>query len=281
MELVVRVAAMNIFDFDNYKEFIRTRIANMPKSGRGQSRKLAEVLGIHPTMVTHIFRGSANLTIEGSLKLSRHWSLTELETQYLVVLVQRERAGDSQTQAYFEKQIQALRLQSMNLADRLGEKAQTLSELDRATFYSGWHFSAIRLVIATGVFKTAEMIAHALDLPISTVSQSLPKLISMGLIKFENGRYRIGPHRTYVEAESEWAKMHHSNWRRQSLAKLETVLSDELLFTSPVTLSKSDAKKIKKKIIKFIEEFRSITDPSTPEQLCCLMIDWRQISEGC
>ena len=45
---------MDIFDFINYRRFLRDKIAKMPKRGRGVARQMAEVLNVHPTSVSQV-----------------------------------------------------------------------------------------------------------------------------------------------------------------------------------------------------------------------------------
>ena len=55
---------MGIFEYNDYKLFVRNRIREMARAGRGQYQKMALHLRVHPTLVSQIFRGVRDLTPE-------------------------------------------------------------------------------------------------------------------------------------------------------------------------------------------------------------------------
>lgn len=93
---------MRVYDFDDYKDFVRERIQSMPKRGHGQYLKISQFLNIHSTMVSQIFKGSAQMTPEHSLKFCEYLGLNEMETDYFLILVQRERAGTLDLKSIFQ-----------------------------------------------------------------------------------------------------------------------------------------------------------------------------------
>ena len=267
---------MDALKFTNYKDFIREKIHALPKRGHGQNLKIAKLLGIHTTMVTHIFKGDSNLSTEQALKLAEYFALPELETDYFVTLVQQERAANSQSRKYFEKQLKALRSKAQDLSSRLVE-TKVLDEKDQAVFYSAWYYSGIRLLTATAKFESVQAISEKINLPLQTVAKVVEFLISRGLLKQEHGIFVIGETKTYVTRDSDWVTKHHLNWRLKSIEQLDHVPDDDLVYTNPITISEKDFFKVREEVVKFIEKFRSIADPSPSEQLCVLNIDWRKL----
>src|SRR4051812_29932070 len=120
---------MKVFEFDDYKKFVLARLRSMPKRGHGQFRRIAQLLNIHTTMVTHIFKGDAQLTIDHALKLGQHWGLDPLEKDYFIMLLQIERAGTSDARNYFVKQLAVLAEHARKISERLKESTNELSEL--------------------------------------------------------------------------------------------------------------------------------------------------------
>ncbi len=55
---------MSVFQFDNYKKYIRYRIESMASRGRGQYTKIANYLGVSPTIVTQVLTGDREFTPE-------------------------------------------------------------------------------------------------------------------------------------------------------------------------------------------------------------------------
>lgn len=270
---------MKIYEFTDYKKYFLKRISLLPSNGRGELTKIAKHLDIHTTMVTHIFKGSAHLSLEQTLKLANYFTLNDLETDYLVALVQWERAGDKRTKDYCFAKVSELRTKALNLKERLATQNE-LSEQDRALYYSSWQNSYARLLTAIDRFQTFENLVGELKLPPQKVRQVLDFLISRRLCREEGNKIVFGSVPTYVESSSPWAARHHLNWRQKTQEKFDQLRSEDMVFTYPTVISEEDFQKIREKLVQFIEEFKKITEPSPSENLYCLNLDWLKLSSG-
>ncbi len=74
--------------------------------------------------------------------------------------------------------------------------------------------------------------------------------------------------------------LHHSNWRKKALENVKVPAGVKIHYTSPMTLSKTDAEKIQAMLHKAIEEIGNVVDPSPAEQLMCLNIDWFRVGKA-
>ncbi len=267
---------MKAFDYDNYKDFVRERLLTYPKKGHGEFRKIAQALGIHTTMVTHVFKGESNLSLEQTLKLSKFFGMSEMETEYLVMLVQFERAGDQLAKQFCRRQLAKLKERSQNLSERL-EIKNTLDERDQALFYSNWLNVAIRLLSDIPQYQSAAAVSQRLDLPLDRINRSLEFLISRGLVTEENGVLNYGAVKTYAQRDSALVSRHHTNWRLKVIEQIDDVQNSELAFTFPCVLSEKDFGKIKEKLVAMIEEIQKTVMASDSENLYCLTMDWMKV----
>jgi len=265
-----------IFHFSDYKKFVLHELKQRPNGGRGQFLRIAQALNIHTTMVTHIFRGDLHLSSEQCLALAEYLGLNELETQFLVDLVLLARAGDQRTKKYFEKRISHLKAKALQLSERFEIKNE-LSESDQATFYSSWLYATIRLLTAIPKFQSRVAIAEFLNLNQSKVNKIIEFLISRGLCKEKGGKLLYGDVKTYVAQDSPHVVRHHSNWRLKALEEYDRLEIKELVFTKPVVMSEADYLRIREELVRFIDTFNKISEPSPCEKLYCLNIDWVQI----
>lgn len=154
-----------------------------------------------------------------------------------------------------------------------------LDEKNQALFYSNWYFSAVRLLTSIPKFQNRDSIAEALGLTQARINRVLDFLIAVGLCVEDKDKIKMGPARTHVSRESPLVARHHANWRLKTLEKVNQIEDDEIVFTNPVTLSKKDFNKIREELAQFIEKFQSTVNPSEPELLCCLNIDWVHIKK--
>lgn len=268
---------MSIFEFDHYKEFVLAEIAKRPKKGRGEFSKIATAINVHTTMITHIFRGSHDLSPEQALSLADYLGLRALETDYFISLVNLARAGDSRSRKYFKNKLREIKEKSLALTSRLEIKNQ-LSESEQALFYSSWIYAAIRLLTATPTHQDAPAIAESLHLSLNQVSRALERLTRQGLVKKDGDRFLYANLSTYVERDSELASRHNLNWRLKAIERLDQISATEMAYSNPIMIAKNDFERVTELVVKFIDDFRKLTGPSPSEILCCLNIDWLKIT---
>lgn len=238
--------------------------------------RLSKLLNVNTSMITHIFKGDAQLTIEQALLVAEDIGLNSLEQDYFLNLVQIERAGNMSTKSYFEKKLKEKKEHFMKLSSRV-ENTVVIEEKDQATFYSHWYFSAIRLLTAIPQFQQPRPIATELGLSLRTVTGALEFLVRTNLCTFDGSRYRYGPAKTFLERDSVFVARHHANWRQLAMLKQTQPFEQDFSFTCPTAISENDFMKIREEILRLIEKFYLIADPSPSEQLVCLNLDWFKI----
>jgi uncharacterized protein (TIGR02147 family) len=266
------------FQFDNYRKFIEKRLSAMPNKGYGQLSQLARFLRVHTTLVSQIIRGHKELTTDQAALVAEYFGLSELETEFFVLLVQLERAGNQTSKAIYKRQLQRIRDQSQSISKRVAVEAK-LSEEERAVFYSDWAYSAVRQAVAIPGIDSVDSIAKYLKLSREKVQRYTEFLIRTGLCKISQNKLTVGTQSTHVEASSPWVRVHHTNWRQQAVNSLDVPSKDDLHYTLPLTISANDSEILREKILQFIEQAKKIVDPSPSEEMFCLNIDWFKVSK--
>jgi hypothetical protein len=66
-------------------------------------------------------------------------------------------------------------------------------------------------------FQTVDVIADRLNLPLRTVNETLQFLLSIGMCAEENGLYKMGFKRTFLESNSQLIARYHTNWRLKAV----------------------------------------------------------------
>jgi uncharacterized protein (TIGR02147 family) len=264
---------MKIFEFDNYKEFVTARLKSMPKLGRGQYRKIALALSMQPTLVSQVFNGDRNLTLEQACGLCDYLGLNELETEYFLAMLEHERAGSEKLKRVIQKRINGLKAQALQLVNRL-PRDKELTEENKAIFYSTWHYSGVSLLSSIPKFRTIDAISDFLGVPRSKVSRIVEFLVSCGLCVEEGEKVRMGSQRTFLSNQSVLASRHHINWRHKAFERYDSLSDQELVFTAPLSVSEKDGKAIRARIVELIESVGKVVSNTDPEKLACLNIDW-------
>lgn len=267
---------MTLFEYHDYKLWVNDWIDSQPSGGHGQLRKLALYLEINSVVMSQVFRGDRDLTLEQALKVTQYLGMTELERDYFLLLVQKGRAGTTELKSVFEKQLQTIRKSAQSLKNRV--QHHKFTDEDKATFYSQWYYSAIRLGVSIPQLSTISALSGHLNLDRSVVVQVIEFLLKHQLIIEKKGRYDIGPQVTHVGHDSPFVNRHHTNWRLKGLQAMDNITDQDLYYTGPMALSETAAKEIRKMLVSLVEKSTQQAAHSDSEVLRCLNIDWFKIN---
>jgi uncharacterized protein (TIGR02147 family) len=265
-----------IFEFIDYRSFVQRRLKQMPRAGRGQLLRMAQHLKVHPTLVSQVFKGSREFTLEQACLLCDFFGLTDFETDYFLVMVELERAGNEKLRRVLRQRMERLKRESRQVASRLPPTA-TLSDDQKATFYSSWHYSAVRQLSSIEDLQSVEAIAEYLELPMAQARRIATFLVSCGLCVEEKGRLKMGPLRTHLPADSPLIARHHANWRLKAIERHERMSDAELAFTAPLSISAKDFGKVREILLNAIEQSSKVVEGSEPEKVACLNIDFLEV----
>ncbi len=269
---------MVVFDYHDYKQCVNDWINSQPKGGHGQLRQLALYLEINSVVMSQVFRGDRDLTLEQALGVTKFMGLSELERDFFLLLVQKSRAGNHELKSVLEKQLDTLRTTAQALKNRV--KHQKFTDEDKATFYSQWYYSAVRLGVSIPSLGTVSAIADHLKLDRPLIARVVEFLLKYKLIVEEKGGLDMGPQVTHVGHDSPFVNRHHTNWRLKSLQAMENIGDLDLFYTGPMALSEEATKEIRKMLVDLVEKSTKKAANSDSEVLRCLNIDWFGVGEN-
>lgn len=267
---------MELFDHKNYKEFVRAWVESRPGGGRGLFRKIAEHLKVSSVLVSQIFRGERDLSLEQAYALSSFLELSELQARYFLLLVEHARAGTFGLKAHYEKQLEEIRALSRNLKHRLPPDKQ-LSIEEAAVFYSHWLYSAVRVATSIEGLQDAASLAKYFRLPKSRIQSALDFLVQNGLCAHEGHRYQMGARSTHLPLGSPLLPKMHANWRLKGMEEMSDIGDGELFYSSSVSLGKEDIPLVRKMVVEMIENFSKRVKDAPCETVACLNIDWFEL----
>lgn len=267
---------ISIYNFNEYRAYIRERFEAMPRKGYGQSLKMAAHLGVHSTLVSQVLKGGKSFTLEQGALAAEFLGLNDSETDFFLLLVQEDRAASAALRKALARQKERLRAQARKLENRLiGE--MKLSEEKKAVFYSDWLYSALRQLTAIEGFSRVEEIAAYFGRPVKQIREMVEFLLTTELLREEKGKLVVGTRNTHLETGSPWVAVRHQQWRARGLENLHREDPAKMHYTAPMTLSREDALKVREQIVKLLESVDRIVDPSPSEELRCLNIDWFKV----
>ncbi len=270
---------MNIFQYTDYRKYFNDRIKETsPTSKKGLLGRICKATKIHPTVLSQVLGGQRDLNPEQAVVVSDFFGLDETKTQYFLLLVQVDRAGTHKLREILKKQIQEIQFRERQLIKAI-PKDKVLSVEERSIFYSDWIYSGIRVLSSIEAYQSVEFIAQKLNLSIAHVSKVVRFLLDHSLCIQEGGKLKPGPLSTHIEATSPIVNQHHKNWRIQAMNRHSTMSHEkELAYTSPMTLSESEALKVREVLIETIQGICKRVDTSKcVEKGYFINIDWLEI----
>ena len=264
---------LNIFDFSDYRLFLRRWLERAKSERSFNLTRLAEVAQVHPTFLSQVLSGAKELSLEQAAFIGRHLGLTKLELEYFFVLLQLDRAGTQLLKEHWLAKKKEIESEKNKLNLRF-QKHHELNVEQRALFYSSWIYSAIWSATAIEDGQTMIQIAERFNLSRERAAEILAFLTQTGLCNEFKGLFTIGDIHVHVSNESPFVVKHHTNWRMKGIQRMDSRGPSELFFTAPMSIAKKDFEAIREKLNLAVKDIVDTAKESPAEEVVCLNIDF-------
>ena len=270
---------IHVYDFEDYKAFLRALEAQRVTVQRGFRSRLAETLGCQSAYISQILNGEAHFSLEQGLKVAGFLQLGVAETRYLLLMIEWARAGTEELKKFFLQDLRQLREQFLNLKGQLSE-ARAIPLESQTTYYSDWVYSAIHVLVTIPQFRTLAAISRALNLPESVAKDALLFLLSVGLIAEHKGQFAPGPTQIHLDPESPNIRQHHIGWRLAAARSLTQRDKSAVHYSTVSSLSLHDAEKFRTRFLEMIMHYVKSVGPSKEEVLYNFNLDFYSLIPG-
>lgn len=270
------MSSIDLFRYEDYKSYVKDWVAQQPKRGYGQFRRMADCLRVSSVFVSQVFRGDRQLQPEQVAPLSQFMQHIEVEERYFLNLVYWARAGTSDLRALHARQIKEIRQQARSLKTTIRNDIELPVEV-LAKFHASWAFSAIRLSTSIPGCQSIPAISERLGLEENVVHQALQFLVENGLCVKKGDEFHMGPRQTHLPAESPLIKNRQIAWRTKAFEKMDGKSDHQIFFTAPMALSREAKEHIHGVIRKTLAGLTKIAAESESETLVCLNLDWFEL----
>lgn len=263
---------MLVFSHKNYKNYLK-KILGTKGDTRGSRSKLAKTLGCQTGFISQVLNGYTHFSLEHSSQISDFLGHDKEEKHFFMLLVQLAKAGSLDLEKYYNEQIENILNERKEIKKRIKVTSE-LTEKDYVIYYSQWYYAAIHVLVSITSYQTKETIAKKLNLTSEVTSKALKFLTDKSLINETSGKYEIGEVRIHLDSKSPMITKHHTNWKLEAIKSLENIKPSDMHYSSVVTLSKSDADKVKEVMLKSLEDIEMILRPSKEEEIYSLSMDF-------
>ena len=193
------------------------------------------------------------------------------------MLLLKDRAGNGKLKARFERKIQELRDERLNIKKRL-EVDSAISIKDRERFYSSFIYGAAHVLASIPKFKTVEALAEALKVARPQMQEVVEFLLSIGVLREDGGSLAPGSRHVHLGTDSELILKHHSNWRFHALTNLQFLNRDDLHYSACLSLAQADAFRVKDSILQNLKASVDIVASSAEEVAYVMNLDFYKLT---
>lgn len=269
----------DLWAYKDYKKYIKDKIEGSKQLSKSN---LAKACSCQSAYVSQVLNGHANFSIEQIFDASEYLDHSPEEHDFFLLMHQQNKAGTVQLRRYYKNKLGDLLQERLNLSKRIEEKNE-LSLDEQARYFSSWTYSAAHLLSTIPNFNTVDAIAEGLKLNRPRVSEIMDFLVKCALLDTKGNKFIPGNARMHLSSDSHLLPMMHSNARQYILERLshqkQKDFSDNLIYSSMVTLSVEDFNKIKEILINSIQDVKDIIRPSKEEVMGLFNLDFIQITK--
>lgn len=264
---------INIYEFEDYRAFLKLYLRTLPQKGRGQISKLSEHLGLNISVLSLVLSGERDFTPEHAYETSEYFAWTTHAKEYFCLLNQFQRAGTHKLKSHLKIKIKQQREQAKDLGTQV-KRDIVFNEEQKSVFYSHFAYSAIRMFSCFENGITIEELENDLKLTRLQLVEMLRFLQENNLVIEKAGRYFVGPQTTHLEKKSIHFKQNHTNWSILGIQKIDQHKERDFFYTSPFAISKQDFMAFREELTGLIKRFVTLAKDSKADQVGCLTINF-------
>ncbi|MCB9083783.1 MAG: TIGR02147 family protein [Bdellovibrionaceae bacterium] len=268
---------MSIYNHLDYKNYLR-EVIKTNRGQRGFQSRMCQAMGCSNSLLSQCLNGSVHLTLEHSHKLGAYLALTEVELQYLLMMVQYARAGTVELRDFFMDQLVKLQEKHNQVSMRLNRKPVKLDDRGALIYSRHWSYPAIHIAINIPRFRQPEALAQLLHIPETQALKVLSDLKEFGLAQQVKGEWVPGEADLHIPKESPVAPFVHVNWRHRTINKILSSPLDGTHYSGIHAMDAKTYRKLKSEIVEILARFRNEISESRSEDLVFMSLDLYPLS---
>jgi uncharacterized protein (TIGR02147 family) len=240
----------SVFEFDDYRAFLRTSLKAMAQKNPVNSlRSFARKTSISPSHLSRALSGKKKLSASSVHLISESLGLSANETNHLLALVELEKAKEG------DKRNRIIRI----LKKQARGKTKTVS-LETFQVVADWyHFAILALTNTRGFQSRTDWISRRLGLGVWDARIAIERMLKLGLlIETKNGWKAVNEAEISTTDDLQSSAIQENHRQHLKLAeKALLAYAPELREFNNLTLSMNlrDLPKAKKKIRDFVSQF--------------------------
>jgi uncharacterized protein (TIGR02147 family) len=261
-----------IYEAKSYRDYLLKALAS-PRYGRGARTRLAEHLGAQGSFVSIVLSGRQDFSPEHGLRIAEFFELDESETEYLILLIERERAGSEKLRRHYQRALDRVLKARNEIQHRVKANAKDLSEVDLAEYYGAWYHIAVHMALRNTEIRDLDAVADTLGIRRADAKKSVVLLERLGFVRVEKGRMTVTDQRFHVSEKTASLRAHHANWRQAAVRSLDEMGENDLHYSLVMSIDDASFAKIRAILLAAIENADPHIRDARDRKVCALNID--------
>jgi uncharacterized protein (TIGR02147 family) len=261
--------------YQDYQSFLRELFQSKVSQRNLSLRGFARIAGISHSYLSRVMNSQKSLSIASASKISHILDLSPEEEAHLMRLVARDQVSESSRTG---QQLRARILKTQRTT-------KSTVSLDNFKAIAEWHHFAIIALINVKDFRgTGRWIGERLGIPAEVAKESLDRLIKLGFIKKENGKFvalNDGDIETPHDVASQAVRENHRQHLHLAGQALTKLPPEHLEFQNcSIPMLKSDLPKAKKRLRLFMDQFIRDMEKNPGDEVCQLNLQFYMLSKN-
>jgi uncharacterized protein (TIGR02147 family) len=267
----------NVFDFRDYKDFLRTLVRSK-ESPRGTQSQLAKHLGCQSAYLYQVLKGAGNLTEDQAYKVTTFLGLSAAERDYFLLLVRLAKAGSAELRSFLMSEIHRRRSEELDLKNKIVAEAPPDNDAAWNYYFSGALPSLIHIATSSPKYQTPEAIARKLKIDVKTTSSHLTRLMGFGFVSLSEKKWHYNSPSFHFAKDSRHNLAMQVIRRSQAFSSLLGVQggdqsAERVAFSSLFTLDKKSHEELRGIVSRFVENAHKVVHGGGTDEIYVLSLD--------
>lgn len=236
------MATKNIFQFEDYRLFLKSEISAIKAQRKSFSiRAMARVLNIGATTLNEVLSGEKNLSLENTYNIAQKMNLSNLETDFFILLVQQSATKDETLRKYFKTKIKTEKKKFVEVQKVNPTPVDALAN---------WKSAVIMALSGNSHYPlNSDLISKVLNISSTEAFTLLTELVKLNILKQHSENNFLPTHKN-IQLESKTINLALQHYHKEMLKKAavaieqqqpkERVIGSETFSFSSLNLKKAE-----------------------------------------
>jgi uncharacterized protein (TIGR02147 family) len=264
---------VQLLAYQDYRAYLADALDAADAGKKGARTRLATAMGCQISYLSQVLKGLANLNLEQAERANEFFGHTDEAAEYFFLIVNLGRAGTERLRQELKRQAARHQERFKSLHHRVKTK-HPFTPAQKRVYYRSWHYAAVAIALTVPRLRQRAALADELRLQPKRVQEVLDFLVDAGIAVAHKDEYRPGTSYMHLSNDEDLTARNQINWRIRAMESIPTANPSDLHYSAVLSLSATDFRKVKDKLVSAIEDVLKVVKASPEEKVACLSLDF-------